>query len=115
MALKVVLMTVMLLFSLATMPAPMAATRVDVAKLLAAIDIPTGKKTGGSSWCDSCVCTKSSPPYCSCTDTSLCTKCICYLTVSAALLPLCESIASQFDSYCLSTVTTAERNLASLR
>ncbi|XP_042482577.1 Bowman-Birk type proteinase inhibitor 2-like isoform X3 [Macadamia integrifolia] len=114
MALKVVvLMTVMVLFSLATMPAPMAATRVDVAKLLSVIDVPTGKKSGDSSWCDSCVCTKSIPPYCYCTDTSYCPLCVCYLTVSAALKPLCETLASKFVGYCPSTVTTsAERTLA---
>ncbi|XP_042482573.1 seed trypsin/chymotrypsin inhibitor TI5-72-like isoform X2 [Macadamia integrifolia] len=116
MALKVVvLMTVMVLFSLATMPAPMAATRVDVAKLLSVIDVPTGKKRGDSSWCDSCVCTKSSPPYCTCTDTSYCSLCVCYLTVPTALQALCETLASEFVNYCLSTVTTsAERTLARL-
>ncbi|XP_043720795.1 seed trypsin/chymotrypsin inhibitor TI5-72-like [Telopea speciosissima] len=110
MALKVVLMTLMVLFSLGTMPFPLAgATRVDVAELLSAIEIPTGK-TGDSSWCDNCVCTKSNPPYCRCTDASLCTKCVCYLFVPAAVKSTCESIASKFDSFCPSSVaTTAER------
>ncbi|XP_042482587.1 Bowman-Birk type proteinase inhibitor 2-like [Macadamia integrifolia] len=115
MALKVVvlMMTVMVLFSLATMPAPIAATRVDVAKLLSVIDIPTGRKRGDSSWCDGCACTKSIPPYCSCTDTSYCSLCVCYVTVSTELQPFCETLASKFEDYCLATVTTsAERTLA---
>ncbi|XP_043718879.1 Bowman-Birk type proteinase inhibitor-like [Telopea speciosissima] len=113
MAVKVVLMTLMVLFSLATFPAPLAATRVDVAELLAAIDIPTGK-TGDSSWCDKCVCTRSYPPFCHCKDASHCPKCVCYLMESSELKPMCESIASQFEKYCPSIATTAERSLISL-
>ncbi|XP_043720794.1 Bowman-Birk type proteinase inhibitor-like [Telopea speciosissima] len=107
MGVKVVLMiTLMVLFSLGTVPAPLAATRVDVAELLASIDLPTGRKIGDSSWCDNCVCTKSNPPYCRCTDASLCTKCVCYLFVPTALKSTCESIASKFDSFCPSSVAT---------
>ncbi|XP_043696100.1 uncharacterized protein LOC122646585 [Telopea speciosissima] len=104
-------MFLMVMFALGTMAAPMAtATRVDVAQLLAAIDIPARKATtGDSSWCDNCVCTKSIPPYCSCSVASLCPKCVCYLTVSTAFQKLCESLATKLVNFCPPIVTTTER------